>query len=162
MSRPSPPHCSAPNSGCMLSPEHSAHLYRDFFFSLFLPHANVCPVGAAVSVPGAGDWGGWTGTERASLTGTNQCGGSWVMFVNTHWGMILCTLYLLRTLYVCLYWALLLGRPSPLFLPPFLFQGLRWKGCSYVSVRLSLPHHLYTVVPGHNLVVSRNTHPAVV
>lgn len=60
---------------------------------------------------GSEEGGGWTGAERASPTDTNQSGGSWVMFVNTHWGLILCTLYMLRTLYVCLSWVLLLGCP---------------------------------------------------
>lgn len=42
-----------------------------------------------------------------------------MVFVNTHCGLILCTLNLLRTLYVCPLRALLLGCPTLLFpLPP--------------------------------------------
>lgn len=88
---------------------------------------------------GSEEGGGWTGAERASPTDTNQSGGSWVMFVNTHWGLILCTLYMLRTLYVCLSWVLLLGCLPPPSLPSSssstlsLSQGLWWKCCSCLS-----------------------------
>lgn len=62
--------------------------------------------------------GVWNEAERASPTHTNRwSGGSWVVFVNTHCGLILCTLYLLRTLYVGPLRALLLGCPT-LPVPP--------------------------------------------
>lgn len=84
------------------------------FCFCFLKIAFECASGApfdasaVVSVPVGGDRkGGVAGAGRASPADTNRCGGSWVMFVNTHWGLILCTLYLLRTLYDCLSWALL-------------------------------------------------------
>lgn len=100
------------------------------------------PVDAAVSVPVDGDWRGGVGVdqgaERASPTDTNQSGGSWVMFVNTHWGLILCTLYMLRTLYVLsVLSAVARMSPPPLLSPPLstlpLSQGLWWKCCSCLS-----------------------------
>lgn len=71
---------------------------------------------------------GLEGAERAFLFRQTPTagGGSWVMFVNTHCGWILYTLYLLWTLYV--------GRPPPLLPSSTVFpQGLWWKCCACVS-----------------------------
>lgn len=68
------------------------------------------------------------------------------MFVNTHWGLILCTLYMLRT--VCL----LLCFPVHSF---SLSQGLRWNCSSCLCLFLITLYSPRTFYP----VVSRNTHP---
>lgn len=108
-SRPSPPHCSTSNPSCTPLDSFVKRLLF-CFFKIAFECASGAPfdASAVVSVPVGGDRkGGVAGAGRASPADTNRCGGSWVMFVNTHWGLILCTLYLLRTLYDCLSWALL-------------------------------------------------------
>lgn len=90
------------------------------------------------------------GVEKGpnGLLPQTQSGGSWVMFVNTHWGLILCTLYMLRT--VCL----LLCFPVHSF-SLSLSQGLRWNCSSCLCLFLITLYSPRTFYP----VVSRNTHP---
>lgn len=64
------------------------------------------------------------------------------MFVNTHWGFILCVLYLLRT--VCLFVSSADARTPPPPPPPSSPLHFSFSQCVCVSVSLSLPHH-YTV-----------------
>lgn len=105
--------------------------------------------GAAVSVPVGGDRRGggclW-GRSGFPLWAQTNVAMSWVVFVNTHWGLILCTLNLLRTWYV-LSWALLLRYPPP----PF--HRFSLSRTVVKMLFLFLPYHAYTVVAGHLLLL---------
>lgn len=92
----------------------------------------------------AGGGAVFVGLERASVMGTQtNVAMSWVVFVNTHGGWILCTLNLLRTCCV-LSWALLLRLPPSSSLP----LSLSFKDCGK-DAAVSISYHAYTVVAGH-------------
>lgn len=112
-------------------------------------------VGAAVSVPVGGDrWGGGVGVaDQASPIDTNQSGGSWVMFVNTHWGLILCTLYMLRTLCLFVLSAVARMLPSPLSLPLSLSRtGENAVPAFLIICTLYSPRTLILLSPGIHIL----------